>query len=265
MKTTKIPSIILWCSFIFSVACSQSKPSESEDEISQESSVKVVATKRQIKMDLAHKPVFWNDPKDMVGKPVDQVERINYMTDQLLQNTGSLNAEVSYLKQEIGREALENCDLLFIHIPSAKYSSREVKAIQEYIENGGSLFLVMDVDYWSTLDQTNVNDLIKPFGIEYGENSPDSLAGGYTKASPITNNRFKISYHGSRIVKGGTPFCYSVHTNEYPFGVYKELKSGGKLVAMGDGMTSLYMTSWQDVDDYQCLEFMEAVLRWLLR
>ncbi len=255
---------ILWCSFIFSVACGQSKPSKSDDKISQKSSVKTVSGKYHIKMDLAHEPVFWNDPKDMGGKPTNQVERINYMTDQLLVNASALSADVSYLKHEIKLEDLKNCDLLFIHIPSEKYSSPEVKAIQEYIENGGSLFLVMDVDYWSTLDQTNVNDLIKPFGIEYGQNSPDSLSDGYAKASPVTNNRFKISYHGSRIVKGGTPFCFSAHTNEYPFGVYKEVTNGGKIVVMGDGMTSLYMTSWQGVDDYQCLEFMEAVFGWLL-
>lgn len=265
MKTTGIASIILCGGFIFSLACSQSKLPESEDKIGQETSLKTVATKYQIKMDLAHKPVFWDDPEDMEGEPVDQIERVNYMTSQLIKNANDLNADVSYLKKETRLEDLENCDLLFIHMPSARYSSREVTVIQEYIESGGSLFLVMDVDYWSTLDQTNVNALIKPFGIEYGKNSPDSLAGGYTKSSPITDSVLKISYHGSRIVNGGTPFCYSAHTNDYPFGVYLELENGGKIVAMGDGMTSLYMTSWQEVNDYQCLEFMKAVLKWLLR
>ena len=38
----------------------------------------------------------------------------------------------------------------------------------------------------------------------------------------------------------------------------------GRIVVMGDGMTSLYMTSWEGVQDYQCQEFMQDVFRWLL-
>ena len=33
---------------------------------------------------------------------------------------------------------------------------------------------------------------------------------------------------------------------------------------MGDGMVSLYMTSWEGVQDYQRQEFMQDVFRWLL-
>jgi len=41
-------------------------------------------------------------------------------------------------------------------------------------------------------------------------------------------------------------------------------KNGGRVIVMGDGMVSLYMTSWKGVDDYQCAEFMHDVFRWLL-
>jgi predicted RNA-binding protein with PUA-like domain len=34
---------------------------------------------------------------------------------------------------------------------------------------------------------------------------------------------------------------------------------------MGDGMVALCMNSWDGVDDYQCQDFMHAVLRWLLQ
>jgi hypothetical protein len=43
------------------------------------------------------------------------------------------------------------------------------------------------------------------------------------------------------------------------------VEKGGKVVVMGDGMVSLYMTSWEGVQDYQCQEFMQAVFRWLLK
>ena len=44
---------------------------------------------------------------------------------------------------------------------------------------------------WSTLEQTNVNDFIRPFGIQFGGESPDPLAGGHTKAGPITDKSLK--------------------------------------------------------------------------
>jgi hypothetical protein len=33
---------------------------------------------------------------------------------------------------------------------------------------------------------------------------------------------------------------------------------------MGDGMVSLYMTSWKGVNDFECGEFMHDVFKWLL-
>ena len=118
---------------------------------------------------------------------------------------------------------------------------------------------------WSTLEQTKVNDLIRPFGIQFGAESPDSLAGGHTKASLLTEKSLKLSYHGARTVTGGTPFCFNDRSDAYPFGTFTEVKNGGKIIVMGDGMVSLYMTSWEGVQDYQCQEFMQDVFRWLLK
>ena len=220
--------------------------------------------KKKIYMDIAHGQKFWNDPADMEGQDENWINRIKYMTDQFLKTASSVNAELYYLKNEIKPESLSDCDLLFIHIPSSKYTPNEVKTIVEYLKNGGSLFLVMDEDYWSTLDDANVNDIIKPFNIQFGEQSPDTTLGGITKAGVITEKSLKITYYGGRIIKGGTPFCYSMGKEEYPFGVFESLKEGGKIIVMGDGMTSLYMTSWKGINDFQCAEFMHDVFRWLL-
>jgi hypothetical protein len=119
-----------------------------------------------------------------------------------------------------------------------------------------ALFIVMDEDYWSTLEQVNANDIVTPFGIKFGKDSPDSLSGGYTK-EPL-----KVTIHGARTVTGGTPFCFS---NRHPFGVFTHAGDGGKVIAMGDGMVSLYMTSWNGVEGYQCSEFMHEVFAWLLK
>ena len=219
--------------------------------------------KKKICMDIAHGQKFWNDPSDMKGQDENWVNRVKYMTDQFLKTASSVNAELHYLKNKIKQEELSGCNLLFIHIPSSKYTTDEVSAIIQYLNNGGSLFLVMDEDYWSTLNDANVNDIIKSFGIQFGKQSTDTTLGGITKAGPITEKPLKITYYYGRIINGGTPFCFNKN-GEYPFGVFKSLKNGGKIIVMGDGMTSLYMTSWKGVNDFQCAEFMHDAFKWLL-
>jgi hypothetical protein len=220
---------------------------------------------KRICMDVAHQQKFWHDPADMAGMDAKMIERVKYMTAELAQSASAVNASLSYLKKEITPGELEGCDLVFIHIPSAKYTPGEASAIAKHVAGGGSFFLVMDQDMWSTLEQTNVNDLIRPFGIQFGGESPDSLAGGHTKAGPITDERLKISYHGARTVTGGTPFCFNDRSDANPFGTFTEVKNGGRVIVMGDGMVSLYMTSWEGVQDYQCQEFMQDAFRWLLK
>ena len=65
--------------------------------------------------------------------------------------------------------------------------------------------------------------------------------------------------------EGGTPFAYSNDSDRNPFAVFTEVEGGGKVIAMGEGMVSLYMTSWRDVMDYQCAAFMEETSGWLLK
>jgi hypothetical protein len=216
-------------------------------------------------MDVAHQPRFWRDPADTPGMNVNQIERVKYMTGELLKTATAVDARLSYLKTEIQPNDLKGCDLLFIHIPSAKYTPGEVGAISKYITSGGSLFLVMDQDSWSTLEQTGVNDIISPFGLQFGGESPDSQSGGHTTPGLITEKRLKLSYHGARTVTGGTPFCFNDRSDDNPFGTFKAVPNGGKIIVMGDGMVSLYMTSWQGVQDYQCQAFMQDAFRWLLK
>ncbi len=223
----------------------------------------LTSPKKKIYMDIAHGQKFWNDPADMKGQDENWTNRVKYITNQISKTASSVNAELFYLKDEIKPKDLSGCDLLFIHIPSKQYTPNEVKAITEYLKNGGSLFLVMDEDYWSTLNDANVNDIIKPFDIQFGKQSTDTTLGGITKAGLITEKPLKITYYYGRIINGGTPFCFNKN-GEYPFGVFKSLTNGGKIIVMGDGMTSLYMTSWNGVNDFQCAEFMHDAFKWLL-
>jgi len=220
-------------------------------------------TKNHILIDISHGQRFWNDPADMAGMDPAFIDRIKYMTGEITKTATSVNADVGYIKGKITPTQLAKCDLLFIHIPSAQYDADEVNAIRQYVEKGGALFLVMDEDYWTNLEKTNVNDIVSPAGIKFGNNSSDTTTGGHTKPCPITDKKLKVTYHGARAVTGGTPFCYSNQSEANPFGVFTKLKKG-KMVVMGDGMVSLYMTEWKDVNDYQCSEFMHEVFAWLL-
>jgi hypothetical protein len=223
------------------------------------------ASKKKVLIDVNHGQKFYHDPSDMPGADPQFVSRVKYMTGELQKNAAQFDREIGFLKTTITAESLANCDILFIHMPSTKFTTDEVKAINQFVENGGGLFMVMDADFWSTLEQVNANDIVKPYGITYKGDNPDGQTdGGYSIAGTVTTKQFSIPYHGARLVEGGTPFCFSKATKENPFGVYKEAKKG-KVVAMGDGMVSLYMTEWKDVKNYQCSEFMHDVFAWLLK
>jgi hypothetical protein len=242
--------VVLWALLSTQVACARQSNTPAEHRIA---------------VDVAHDQLFWGDPSAPVATPASNEDRMRFLASKLEENARSLNGDVVYLGDEINASRLSDVDLLFIHVPSARYSESEVAAVETFLGRGGSLFLVMEVDYWATLEQTNVNDLIRPFGIQFGEDSPDTLVGGRTRDGLITEQALKIPYHGGRIVSGGTPFSFSVGPDPVAFGTYAELDGGGRLVVMGDGMASLYMNSWEGVDDYQTEAFMEEALAWLLK
>lgn len=229
------------------------------------SSTIVSAQKKKILVDVVHGQKFYSDPADRISTELVPTDRLTYMTGELMKNAAAHNAEIAYLKTPITTDALSEGDLLFIHVPSKKYTADECEAIRQFIENGGSLFVVVEEDYWSTLAQLNVNDIVAPFGIAYSSNNPDRSSGGHSEPGKVTKKKYSIPYHGARTVSGGTPFAYSDESNENPFAVFTEVNGGGKVIAMGEGMVSLYMTSWQGVTDYQCAPFMEETIGWLLK
>jgi hypothetical protein len=219
---------------------------------------------KKILVDVAHGQKFYSDPADSISSELVPTGRLQYMTGELTKNAAAHNAVIGYLKTPITTEALSQCDLLFIQVPTKKYSADECTAIRQYVEKGGALFIVIEEDYWATLAQVNANDIVTPFGITFKSNSPDGTSGGHSVPGKVTKIKYPIPSHGARIVDGGTPFAYSNASDANPIGVYAETKGGGKVVAMGEGMVSLYMTSWQGVNDYQCAGFMNEVVGWLL-
>lgn len=55
----------------------------------------------------------------------------------------------------------------------------------------------MEEDYWSTLAQANVNDILSPFNIVFKADNPDTKSsGGHTEPSLISNLRFSYPIMG---------------------------------------------------------------------
>lgn len=223
------------------------------------------AQNKKILVDVGHGQKFYSDPADNISTDLVPTDRLTYMTGELAKNGAAHEATIGYVKAPITKEALSKSDMLFIHTPSSSYSADECAAIRQFVEKGGALFIVMEVDYWSTLAQANVNDIVKPFNIAFGSDNPDESSGGHSTVGKVTKQQYKIPSHGARLVEGGTPFAYSNASNTVPIGVFTETKGGGKVVAMGEGMSALYMNSWQEVNDYQCAAFMGDVVGWLLK
>ena len=223
-----------------------------------------LSAQKKILVDVGHGQKFYSDPADGISTELVPTDRLKYMIGELTKNATAHNAVIGYLKAPVTTEALSKADLLFIHTPSTKYSDDECKAIRQFVDKGGALFIVIEEDYWATLSQVNANDIVSSFGITFKSNSPDTTVGGYSVPGVVTKKKYSIPFHGARTIDGGKPFAFSNAPNARPFGVYAETNGGGKVVAMGEGMVSLYMTSWQGVTDYQCAGFMGDVVGWLL-
>lgn len=224
-----------------------------------------ILAQKKLLVDVGHGQKFYSDPADKISSDLVPTDRLNYMTGELTKNTAAHKGTVGYVKT-INKEALSKCNVLFIHSPGSKYSADEVAAIKQFLQQGGSLFIAMEEDYWSTIEQVNVNDIVTPFGITFKSNSTDKTSGGHSVESKVTKTKYSVPAAGMRFVEGGTPFAYSdASPDKNPFGVYSEIKGGGRIVAMGEGMVSLYMTSWQGVSNYQCSPFMQDVIGWLMK
>ena len=157
-------------------------------------------------------PQIWQE------KTPNQIERVKYMTGELTKSRdrGQREPVLPEKKDSPQRPGRMRPAVHPHSVGEVRRYTRRRQRLAKYITGGGSLFLVMDQDMWSTLEQTSVNDLIRPFGVQFGGESPDMEAGGHTSPGPVTNTRLKISYHGARTVTGGTPFASTTGPTPLP-------------------------------------------------
>jgi hypothetical protein len=89
--------------------------------------------------------------------------------------TGAQKVVPDIISDRITDEILRNYDILIIKTPSA-YQPSEIDAIVRFVENGGGLFLIGDHTNFAGIG-TNLNQLSKNFGIEFGFDAVNTIKG----------------------------------------------------------------------------------------
>ena len=156
-----------------------------------------------------------------------------------------LGLELQTSAAPITSSVLEGARILFLRAPSGEFTPAEAEAIVAFVKGGGSLLLVLDEERRQSLEKTRVNNLISPFGMrltpdtEYLHNN-----GGVAKAGEINKADREVPFSGGRAVEGGTAFAFQLDKEgkpSQPFGAYKRLDNGGRIVVLGEGMASLFL------------------------
>jgi len=226
------------------------------------------------------------DPLSAQGKTrvrlvFDQAHGEQPPPNQLNPVAKQLGLEIQTSAGPITAAALEGARILYLRAPSQEFTAAETAAIVAFVKGGGSLLLVLDEERRQSLEKTGVNNLISPFGMrltpdtEYLHNN-----GGVAKAGEIHTADRQVPFSGGRAVEGGTAFAYQLDKEGkpwHPFGAFKRLDTGGRIVVLGEGMASLFLGDPDGVrlsGDQKNLTpywgkdsaiFMEEVLTWLSR
>ena len=156
-----------------------------------------------------------------------------------------LTLDIQRSATPITADVLRSTRVLFLRAPSDPFSPAETEAIVGFVKGGGSLLLVLDEERRQSLDKTRVNTLISPFAMKL---TPDTAYlhnnGGIAKAGAINKADRQLPFSGGRAVEGGSPFAFQLDRDgnpAQPFGAYKQLESGARIVVLGEGMATLFL------------------------
>lgn len=180
----------------------------------------------------------------------------------------------------IDRNMLEETDVLILlstldgtTIKKTR-SANEINAIVSFVENGGSLVIFTDEDRRIDMDAFGANEIVRPFGLEFGDDLPYSgNAGAVSFIGEFIEGRYEIPYSGSRELRGGIPLSVMNAEGAYLHGAYVQLDNGGKVAAFGETMVGLFIGGvsferpngdsivWKGKDNKQ---FMKELIAWAL-
>lgn len=185
------------------------------------------------------------------------------------------------VQEPISAATLQGSRLLYLRAPSKTFTQEEKQAIVDFVNGGGSLLLVLDEEQRQSLTTTGVNDFLAPFGMRLTPDTPYvPNTGAIAKAGEINQADRELPYDGGRSVEGGTPFAFQLDRDgkpAQPYGAWKKVEGGGRIIVLSEGMASLFLGSAQGhrltavndntgVDQYWGKDsaiFNEEVLSWL--
>ncbi len=159
----------------------------------------------------------------------------------------TLGVEIFSGDHPLSDDGLKGSRVLYLRAPSKTFTEKEKQVVADFVRNGASLLLVLDEEKRQSLATTGVNDLIAPFGMHL---TPDTNyvpnPGAIAIAGEINKENREIPYDGGRAVDGGTPFAYQIDEQgkpSQPYGAWKKVEGGGRVVVLAEGMASLFMGS----------------------
>ena len=156
-----------------------------------------------------------------------------------------LGLEIQASTVPVTPEVLKGARLLYLRAPSGEFTPAETEAIVAFVKGGGSLLLVLDEERRQPLEKTRVNSLIDPFGMKLTPDTPYlHNTGAVAKAGEVNKADREVPFSGGRAVEGGTPFAFQLDKDgkpAQPFGAYRRLDTGGRIVVLGEGMVSLFL------------------------
>ena len=119
------------------------------------------------------------------------VDRIVSSSFKDLNVSGATKVVPDIISDNLTYDILKNYDILIIETPS-RYEPKEIDAIIRFVENGGGLFLIGDHTNLGGTG-TNLNQISKWFGIEFGFDSINSINGSlyYYTRGPIAHPAIK--------------------------------------------------------------------------
>lgn len=150
------------------------------------------------------------------------------------------DTEFQVNSEQITSEALADVDGFILYFPKTPISESEKEAIISFINMKGSLFLVFDEE--RRTPSNNINDIIKPFGLELTENLPYvHNCGAIAEKSEVCAGRREIPFSGGRGVIGGNVISKVYMEGDHVHSAYQVLENGSKIMVMSDGMAALLM------------------------
>jgi len=160
------------------------------------------------------------------------------------------------LTKAINDEALKDCDVLILKVPTSPYGSNEIEAVKRFVKNGGGVLFIgehTDVFYTSSY----LNDMAIHFGFAFRE---DCLLGIDTPFE----QRFTFPIPAHPIIQHMPPLDFAVSCSIAPKTVF------GKSIMTETGLRSLhadYFSSnfYPQVEDYANARYGAFIQLWAKR